>query len=182
MKLLLAVLSLMLLSMQAHAEYKGKLQVNVVFQSWAWHSAAKYSPEQLEAFDRNQAAWNRGLEPGDEAYVSDLVLNYNEVNTTLGFEIIGEKHGIVFGAYQDSYYTTAKYVAAIYLPYRTKYFDLGIQYGLIKSPSYLDNKLMPLFLPYMSLHVWHIGINLMYMPKFAKGGSHVLGLQAKAMF
>ena len=106
---------------------------------------------------------------------------YNERNPALGLELIGSKHGFTIGKYKDSYYTTAKYIGGLYLPYQTSHTKLGLMYGVVRSPSYLDNQVIPMVMPYFTAHWRTIGINVLYVPKFQKNGAHVIGVQFKMM-
>lgn len=165
---------------QAQAGFKKEFQFNVVFQSYAWHSEPKYADAYLAELDRY---WNQFTENADDSYYDRPEHEtYNEVNDSFGLEFIGERHGLVIGVYRDSYHTRAKYIAGLYLPVRTKYIDFGFEYGVVKSPSYLDNDLLFMILPYFSAHVGHVGFNLLYIPKFTSKGAHVIGLQLKVLF
>lgn len=108
---------------------------------------------------------------------------YNERNPSLGFEVISGSHGVTIGKYKDSYSTTAKYIAGLYLPYRSSHTKLGLMYGAVRSPSYSEKagrKYIPMMLPYLSVNTdAGLGLNILYLPKFTSNGAHVLGFQFK---
>ena len=157
-------------------EAKAEFQTNVVFQSYSWHSAAKFSDEYLAEVD------NYNEQYGDLLGNINIDREYNETNEALGIELIGKRHGFVAGVYRDSFNTWAKYAAGIYLHTRRKHVDLGFLYGMIQSPSYFGGDPLFMVLPYLSIHAGPIGINFMYIPKTSRDTAHVIAAQLKVMF
>ena len=104
---------------------------------------------------------------------------YNEANYSIGFEHIKGKHGYTAFAYKDSYNTIAKAMAGIYMPIQGKYGALGVLYGVVQSPSYIDGKIIPMALPRYEYKMKKFAINLMFLPKFKRNGAHVIGMQLK---
>ena len=104
--------------------------------------------------------------------------DYNEYNPAVGLELIDGKHGFTVGTYIDSYKTRARYIGGLYLPYKRKYVNMGLMYGVITSPSYVGGKIIPMVLPYMKVKVTeYAGINTMLLPKFQSNGAWVVGVQ-----
>ena len=110
---------------------------------------------------------------------------YNERNPAVGLEVIAGSHGLTIGKYEDSYSTTARYIAGLYLPYRSSHTKLGLMYGAVRSPSYSEKagrKYIPMVLPYLSVNTdIGLGVNVLYLPKFTSNGAHVFGLQFKIL-
>jgi len=161
------------LTIEAHAE------VNVIVQSYSWHSNPKYSGEELAEYDHTIEIF------GEDWFNEDQLIkhrNYNETNKTFGIEWIGDRHGFSTGVYVDSFYTRAKWVAGLWLPHRTKHVDLGLMYGLVKSPSYVKGDIVPMVIPYFALKAGYIGVNFIALPKATSNGAWVVGMQYKLMF
>ena len=106
---------------------------------------------------------------------------HNEYNPAIGLELIDGKHGFTVGMYRDSYSTTARYIGGLYLPYQSSHTKLGLMYGAVLSPSYNEGNILPMVLPYASFNYSRLGVNVMYLPKFQKGGAHTIGIQFKLM-
>jgi len=104
---------------------------------------------------------------------------YNESNYSIGFEHNKGKHGYTAFAYKDSYNTYAKVIGGIYMPIQGTYGSLGILYGVVHSPSYMDGDILPAALPRYEYKLKQFAVNVLFLPKFKKNGAYVFGMQFK---